>query len=311
MNLSNKTIVNRNKSAEVHTSNILAEDQITASHKFTINTQLAFKKMINKLTVAKKSKTILINNLSIARSIYRGRLVCRKAGCFHVTVSEPLVNRAISLLDTLAIGLEKRKFKIQFIQKNESAFVVAIKDREEISFHVSEGYKYRPIKNEHRSEFERMLFRDNEPIPTSQLTLSILARETGISKNWSDGNRQIEDHLPAIINSFENLVFRQKERRIYNVMIADQRVVETKSFLESESSKYAEKAIYDKAMQEAKLFITHRDLESYLNHLEEKSINDHGHLNEATRSWLWTVMKLAEMQNPVSTRLKILGDSNK
>lgn len=170
MDISHKTIVNQNKLAKVHTSNLFVQDQITFAHKFTRNTLLAFEKMINKLAVAKKSKTISINHLSIAQSIYRGRLVCRKVDCFHVTVSEPLVNRAIGLLDVLATELEKRKFKIQFIQDNESSFVVAIKDNEEISFHISEGYKYHPIKNENRSEFERVLFRDNEPTPTNQLS---------------------------------------------------------------------------------------------------------------------------------------------
>lgn len=308
MDISNKTIVNQNKLAKVHTSNLFVQDQITAAHKFTRNTQLAFEKMISKLAVAKKSKTIPINHLSIAQSIYRGRLVCRKMDCFHVTVSEPLVNRAIGLLDALGIELEKRRFKIQFIQDNESGFVVAIKNTEEISFRISEGYKYQPIKNENRSEFERMLFRDNEPIPTSQLTLSILARETGICKSWSDGKSRIEDYLPAIINSFENLVIRQKERRIENAISADQRLVESKKFLENESSKYSEKTIYDNAMQEAKLFIAHRDLKSYLKLLEAKSINEYGHLNEATLSWVSTVTKLAETHNPVIKRLKILAE---
>lgn len=307
MNPSKKYNKENTKSTLLTIQNNIA-DQITDPHKFTIKTLSAFAKIIKKFTILQKSKSLPINDLTITQSLYRGRLVCRNEGCFHITVSEALVNRAIRFTNDLAIELENKKFKIKFIHDAAGGVVVAIKDNEHISFHISEGYKYQPIKNELRSELERLLFRDKKPVPTNKLTLTIVAIETHISKSWSDGKRQIEDALPLIIKSFESLGLRQKQRRIDNVLKADKYRAKSKIFCEIESRKYAEKSIYEDAMKEAHTFIAHRELEAYLNQLELKCLNECAILNEATRSWLSTIRKFAEAQNPISRRLKILNE---
>ncbi|OIQ91123.1 hypothetical protein GALL_269760 [mine drainage metagenome] len=308
MNLSKKSNIERDKSAKAQIRNIYVPEHIADPHKFTRNTQLAFEKIINKFAVTKMSKKLPSDYLSTIKSIYRGRFVCRNANCFHVTVSDGLANRAIRFLDSLAKELGNRKFKIQFIQDDAGSFIVAIKDNEHISFHISEGYRYHPIKNDLRSELERSLFRNKEPIPTGKLTLTILARETHISNSWSDGKKLIEDALPTIINSFESLVLCQKQRRVDNALKDDRRREELSIFNEIESRRHAEKAVYDNAMQEAQTFNAHRELETYLNHLELNCLKEYGYLNDATQHWLSTARKIAESQSPTSKRLKILGN---
>ena len=282
-------------------------DQILAPHEFTRNTQLAFNKIINDISVAQKSKNPPQNYLNIIRSFYRGRLQCNTPKCFHVTVSISLVNRAMHILDTLAKELENRKFKIQFHQDNMDSFVTAFKANECVSFRISEGYKYHPIKNELRSELEKLLYRDKEPIPTGKLTLSISARETNIGKSWTDGVRLIEDMMPGIMNSFDSLVLKQKQLRVENASKANERREYARIFRENESKYYAEKSIYDSAMQDSQSFTEHKNLEEYLNYLEAQFLKEYGCLNEATRAWFSTVRKIADSQSLINKRLKILS----
>jgi len=307
MNLTKKSNVEQDKSALTKIRNIYIPEQITDPHKFTRNTQSAFEKMIKKVANVSESRKLPSDYPSIIRSIYRGRFLCRNANCFHVTVSEGLVNRAIRFLDTLAKELENKKFKIQFTQDDSKNFIVAIKNKEHISFHISEGYKYHPIKNDHRSELEKVLYRDREPIPTGKLTLTILAIETHISNSWSDGKKQLEDALPTILNSFENLVIRQKQRRLDNAFKADRRRDELILFSEIESSRNTEKAIYDNALQETHIFIVHRELETYLDQLEKEYLRMYSTLNEQALFWLSTARKLAEEKNPINKRITLLN----
>lgn len=277
-------------------------------HEFTQNTRLYFEKLINKIELARKSNSIPSNYMSILKSIHRGRLVCLRMNCFHVTVSENLVNRAILFLDGLAKELENRKFKIQFHHDNAGNFVAAIRNNEMISFHISEGYKYHPIKNNLRSVLEKLLYRDNEPIPTGKLTFSVLARETQISKTWSDDARLIEDKLSIVIDAFDSLVIKQKQRRIEIAIQAEQRRENARIFRENESKVYLEKSIYDSAMQESQSFIAQMNLESYLNYLEAQYMKQYGCFNEATLLWFATARKIAETKSPLSKRLKLLSD---
>jgi hypothetical protein len=276
-------------------------------HEFTQNTRLYFEKLINKIELARKSNSMPSNYLSILKSIHRGRLVCRRTNCFNVTVSENLVNRAILFLDCLAKELENRKFKIQFHHDNAGNFVAVIRNNEMISFHIFEGYKYHPIKNDLRSELEKLLYRDNKPIPTGKLTFAASARETNISKTWSDDARLIEDKLPNIIDAFDSLVIKQNQRRIEIAIKAEQRRENVRIFRENESRVYLEKSIYDSAMQESQGFIAQINLESYLNYLEAQYMKEYGSFNEATLLWFTTARKIAETQSPARKRLKLLS----
>ena len=307
MNLIKKSNVAQDKSARTEIRNIYVQEQIADPHKFTRNTQLAFERIIKKVAIIRDTTKLPNDYPTIIKSIYRGRFVCRNAKCFHVTVSESLVNRAIRFLDTLAKELENSKFKIQFTQDIAMSVMVAVKDNEHISFHISEGYKYHPLENDHRSELEKVLYRDRQPIPTGKLKLTILARQTHISNSWSDGKKQIEDAIPAMIKSFENLVIRQKQRKADNGLKSNLIREELSFAKEIESRKYAEKAIYENAMQESLGFIAQRNLESYLNHLEVKYLKEYGPLNEAALSWLSTARKIANYQSPLNKRLKLLS----
>ena len=297
------------KSKTALIENIPPTTQIQNPHKFTQNTLSAFEKILNKIAIAQRSNSLPSNYQSIIKSIHRGRLVCHQPDCFHVTVSESLFNRAIRFLDGFAKELENSEFKIQSIQKNEGKLIVVIKNNEYFSFKISEGYKYRVVDKDikSRSELDKLLYRDKEPITSKKLTLFVYALETKISKSWSDGVRLIEDELPNIINAFDSLILKQKQRKVENAIKTEQRKEFTKIFRENESKYYLEKSIYDSAMQESQSFIAQRNLESYLNYLEGQYLKKYGCLNDAAISWLSTVRKFAETQNPINKRIQKLS----
>ena len=210
--LEKKKLLAQQKS-EVETIGVISvPDQILSPHKITQSTQQYFDKIIKKIDQAKKSKSLPNDYYSIIHSIYRGRLQCQQAGCFHVTVSEALLVRALNLLDALVIELEKHGFKIQSIKNKEvKGAVVAVKDNETITFMVSEGYKYQVAEAyQMMTELERLMYPDKKPVATGKITFSIYAAEARLGRNWTDGKRLIELELPSIIHEFISLVPRQK-----------------------------------------------------------------------------------------------------
>jgi len=293
----------------VQLDNIEASFIPSQPHKFTENTRAHYMKLIGKIRVVQQSKSLPSNYLSIIKSINRGRLVCNKAGCFHVSVSEYLVERAINLLDALTRRLEFNGFKIKsVIDDNSSNFVVAIKDNEHISFHVSEGYKYQICKpSKEMTILDKLLYANKIPKPTNKLTITLYARDTKIGRSWIDSTMPIETKLPAIISGFTELVALQKQRRIQNNIKEVQRAENAIRFKEIESKRYVDKSIYDEVMKEAQTFKAHMELEAYLSFLELQYLEQFGHLNDRTLSWFAKARKIAQSTNPVPNRMKLLS----
>lgn len=295
-----------NNSRKLHTSpvdDLVYNPKINNPHKFTLKTQREYEKIISKVAVLQKSKTLPANYLQAIQSIYRGRLVCRQESCFHITVSEKLIYRALRFLDDIAKELEKLNFKIRNFKTREKNFVAACKDDEYICFQITEGYKYQPVNNELRTEYEKLLYRDKSPFPTGKLTFSMTAHETGISKRWSDGANTIENFLPLIIDSFNTIIIKQKERRILNTMEAERHRESCKVFNEIESKRQIEKSIYDNAMAESLRFIEYQNLKAYLSYIESEYIRKFGSLNDAALDWLAAARKVSELKNPSTKRL--------
>ena len=59
-------------------------------------------------------------------------------------------------------------------------------------------------------------------------------------------------------------------------------------------------------MQEARSFLAYKDVELYLNRLEEEYLKEHGSLNVAVESWLSTARKIVQSKNLIYKRLILL-----
>lgn len=285
--------------------------EIDSPHKFTINTQNYFDKIIRKIEQVKKSNTLTKDYYTLIQSIYRGRVQCKQENCFDVAVSENLVGRALSFLDVLVKQLENNGFKIQAAKdKKSNGAVVAVKDNEVISFSVSEGYKYQVVDESiKRTELERVLYSDKIPVATGKLTFSVYAAEAHQGRNWTDGKRLIELELPAIIHEFINLVPRQKQARIDELVRQELRKEEERIFRERERQRYYEQSIYEEALRESEMFKVHNQLETYLNYLEVQYLEQYGVFNEQALVWFSTTRKISNAKNPVGRRLKILNSA--
>lgn len=278
-------------------------------HKFAENTSAYYEKLIRKIRVAQQSKSLPSDYLPIIKSINRGRLVCNKAGCFHVSVSENLVERAINLLDALTKGLEYSGFKIKSVIDDKSSnLVVAIKDNEYISIHVAEGYKYQISKSsKEMTILDKLLYGNKIPQPTGKLTITLTALETKIVRSWIDSTTFIESKLTAIISGFNELISLQKQRRIQNEIRKVQRAENAARFKEIESKRYVEKSIYDEVMKEAQTFKAHMELEAYLNYLELQYLEQNVKVKAQALSWIAMARKISQSSNPVPNRMKLLS----
>lgn len=285
--------------------------EIDSPHKFTQNTQRHFDKIIRKLEQVKKSDTLPKDYYTLIQSIYRGRVQCKQDSCFDVAVSESLVGRALNFLDVLVKQLEKSGFKIHAAKdKKSNGAVVAVKDNEELSFSVSEGYKYQVIDESiKRTELERVLYSDKIPVATGKLTFSVYAAETHQGRNWTDGKRLIELELPAIIHEFISLVPRQKQARIDELARQERRKEEQRIFGEQQRQRYYEQSIYEEALRESEMFKAHNQLETYLNYLEVQYLEQYGVFSEQALAWFSTARKIANAKNPVNRRLKLLSNA--
>lgn len=304
--LEKQTKLNQEKSEILGMGEIKVPNDISAPHKFTINTRIHFDKIIKKINTAKESKSLPKNYLDIIHLMHRGRIDCHQNNCFKLTVSENLVDRALIFLDTLTKELESRGFKIQSNRDDKFATaVIVIKDHEKINFQISEGYKYHPTdkRAKEMSPLEQLLYSDKEPVATGKLTFSVHTDESHIGRNWTDGKRLIEETLPAIIHEFTSLAQRQKQHRIDQEIIRKQRLIEFEIYREKEAESYRKQHIYNEAMKESQAFSEQMKLESYLKYLKDQIIEQHGELPAEASSWIETVIEVANKQNPINKRL--------
>lgn len=249
--LEKQTKLNQEKSEILGMGEIKVPNDISAQHKFTINTRIHFDKILKKINAAKESKSLPKNYLDIIHLMHRGRIDCHQNNCFKLTVSENLVDRALIFLDTLTKELESRGFKIQSNRDDKfAAAVIAIKDHEKINFQISEGYKYHPTdkRAKEMSPLEQLLYSDKEPVATGKLTFSVHTDESHIGRNWTDGKRLIEETLPAIIHEFTSLAQRQKQHRVDQEIIRKQRLIEFEIYREKEAESYRKQHIYDEVL---------------------------------------------------------------
>lgn len=302
-----RSFKNKNRSPEIElTGDFSIHGRIIEPHEFTQNTLLYFEKLIKKIEVVQNSESLPSNYISIFQSIYRGRLVCRQSDCFQVTVSENLVDRAISFLDALTKELENRNFKIKSVlDEKVGNLTIAIINNEQIGFRLSEGYKFHHFNKDPKemSAWERVLYSGKKPLATGKLTFSVFARETKIGRSWTDGKKLIEVELPAIINEFIDLGPHQKQLRIEMAIRDELRKNEARIFKEREGRRCFEKSIYDCAMQEAQNFKAHKELEEYLSQLEIQYADHYGVLSEQVLTWFSIARKVAKAQNPIANRL--------
>lgn len=283
---------------------ITVPPQINSPHKYTRNTQKYFEKITKKLNQVDKTNTLPDDYLYIVNSVYRGRIRCKQADCFHLTVAPENLERALIILDTLAKELEKYGFKFQ--SDKPDGIIVAIKDDEVLHFKISEGYKYHSLNASKKlSALERILYTDKKAFATGVLSISVNSSFAKIGKCWTDGKRLIEVELPSIINEFTSLVSRQKQARVDDFIRQELRDEEKKVFKESQSKRYLEQSVYDAAMRESVIFKAHIELENYLIFLENQFTEKYGELNDEAHAWLSSARKIAEEKNPVVRRLRL------
>ncbi len=236
-----------------------------------------------------------------------GRFHCPARDGFEMCVALQTVDRALRLLDALALSLEERGFTVSSEKRNEYCSVIeASKDGEGISFDLAESYSRRPrpadeLKKEPYSN--KYTYHAN-----GRLRLSLRGRSSGESQ-WSDGQLSLEEQLPAIIAEFLAMVPRQKEDRARRE--AEQRAAEERQRREwlERQRREEELRVFNAALQESELLCRLEGLERYLTRVEAEYTHQYGSLPKAAVEWLALIRRVAEENHPMQPRLDALRDA--
>ncbi len=248
--------------------------------------------MIKKIAQFERSNNIPDDYNKVIQAVYRGRIRCKQINCFHLSVSEGLLDRALKILNTLALTLEQQGFKIQSINDEEP--VVAIKNAETIEFWLSEGYTYQKSKpTSTSSKLDQILYPDRKPIANGKLTIGISASAVNITRSRSDGKRDLEAQLPNIVVEFMEFVPLVKQAKIDKANKQQLRHDEWNAFQQDQLIRNQEKSMYQEVMQEATLFKQHQELESYLKYLELNLIEHQGNLHDKSSEWFSLIRRIA------------------
>lgn len=209
---------------------IIVPTVLELPHKLTKMTQKFYAELVSKIEKWERKKNIrpgLTDWSNMPPSADKGRYTCRTSDGYSVIISLEKLDRALLLLDTLVKNLEKNGFKIQNdvqLEKHGKA-VEAVKDGEGIRFHLSEGYKRRLLTPEELKAVraERSWAPEYEMVPSTKFTFTVNGRESWTERKWTDGTKNLEKQLPAIVAEFLDLVPRQKQLRIDRAKAEEER----------------------------------------------------------------------------------------
>lgn len=236
-----------------------------------------------------------------------GRYHCPAKDGFEMWVAPQTVNRALRLLDTLALSLEERGFKVSSEKRDEYHNVIeASKDREGVWFEMAESYsrRARPADELKKEPYgNKYTYHAN-----GRLRLSLRGRSSGESQ-WTDGELSLEEQLPAIIAEFLAMVPRQKEDRARRE--AEQRAAEERQRREwlERQRREEELRAFNAALQESELLCRLEGLERYLMRVEDEYTNQYGSLPKAAVEWLALIRRIAEENHPIQRRFDSLRDA--
>ncbi|OIR09647.1 hypothetical protein GALL_80520 [mine drainage metagenome] len=284
-------------------------------HKLTKMTQKFYAELVSKIEKWERKKNIrpgLTDWSNMPPSADKGRYSSRASDGYSVIISLEMLDRALIFLDTLAKTLEKNGFKIQNnvqLEKNGKA-VEAVKDGEGIRFHLSEGYKRRLLTPEELKAVraERSWAPEYEMVPSTKFTFTVNGRESWTEKKWTDGSKNLEEQLPAIVAEFLDLVPRQKQLRVDRAKAAEERNERERIERLAYWKREEQKRQFESAMQESGLLQDLERLETYLNQLEVKYREAHGEMSENAIAWLKLMRAMAKSQNPLRNRLRSLKE---
>lgn len=293
--------------AIVGTSSVPTE--LSSPHKLTTMTLRYFQDIQKKLD--RESKVNLPFHLDWQNRAPRaeyGRYWCSPENGFDLKVSLERLNRALCFLDTLVKALEQHGFRIQnnVEGRRGKKAVEAVKDGEGVRFQLNEGYKQRLLTAQElkAARAERSYASEFDRAPSGIFTLSVAGRDEWYDKKYVDGSKKIEEHLPAIIAEFVDLVPRQKQARIDKAK-AEAEARERERIRELARHKRREQQKqFDDALEEAKKLESLERLEAYLQRLEERYRAEFGEVDGNVAEWLHVVRSIAQSNNPIENRLE-------
>lgn len=314
--LASKATQDRRQLAETTVGTIAIPTQLSKPHPLTKKTQQFYDDILKKKEREEKLKDPRkLDWKDSAPLAENGRYRSYPPKGYSLVVSLDGLNRALIFLDTLVKNLEKNGFEIHEDikpQQRPKRKIIAVKDDEGISFHLTEGYKRRLLSpEEYKAALEQSKFSaPHEMVPSGKLTLTTSAIEFWNEHKWTDGSKPIEQTLPEIVAEFLRLVTRQKQQRIEQKELRQRQAEHEKRQYEIRRAKELQRKEFQDTLAEAKLFFELKQVEDYLNLLESEYKAKNGELKGNALAWFNMVREMVISKNPLLNRTQILSDLN-
>jgi hypothetical protein len=269
----------------------------------------------NKITVPERisSKHSLINmaEMSIKDKFVGqyGRVFSKGLSSLNIYVSKELLTRALKIMNTLFIALEKREMKVFVKDKLKPSVTLSILG-EELEFRIEEHstqVEHQKTKEEIKNAmrypelYSRITY---DYVPSGKLHFSIVTYTSEpIRKSWYDTkSRKIEDCLNEIIVGFIKAAGQLKKERLEREKEEYERRAKQRQDEEIQRQKEEERKRYNNLLKQTEAWSQSQSIINFIEHVKDVATQKYGEIKSGSEleKWMIWANKIAQSLDPTS-----------
>jgi len=238
-----------------------------------------------------------------------GREFSKELASLNIHVSKGLMTRALRIMNTLFLGLEKRKMKVFVKDKWKPSLMLSILD-EELEIRIEEHstrVEHQKTKEEIRRAMQCPSIYDHityDYVPSGKLHFSIVEYTSEpIRKSWYDTKkRQIEDCLNEIIIGFIKVAGQLRRERLEREKKENERMERERQYEEIQRQREEERKRCNNLMRQAEAWNQNQSIIKFIEHVKEIAIQKYGDIQSGSEleGWMIWATKIAQSLDPTS-----------
>jgi len=239
-----------------------------------------------------------------------GRAFSKELSSLNIHVSKGLMTRALRIMNTLFLALEKRGMKVFVKDQWKPALMLSILG-EELELRIEEHstkVEHQKTKKETK-EAERYTYLHDrityDYIPKGKLHFSIVKYYISepIRKSWYDTpKRQIEDCLNEMIIGFIKVAGLLRKERLEREKEENERMERERQYEEIQRQREEERKRCNNLMKQAEAWNQNQVIIKFIEHVKEVAIQKYGDIQSGSEldGWMIWATKIAQSLDPTS-----------